>query len=355
MKKIDIIHDRLINQQIAASTFDRAGRLVSWMCAMQAQEYAMAKWAIGLRVPGSIDAMIEKAFDSGEILRTHLLRPTWHFVAPEDIRWLLELSAPRINAIGAYMYRQLALDNNVFKRSAAVILKSLEQEKYLTRQAIQEALAQKKIVADGLRLGYIMMHAELDGLICSGPRQGKQFTYALLDERVAATPRMSREEALATLAKKYFSSRGPATTVDLATWSGLTITDARRSAASLSRDFIKQTIDGQEYIFLPVTREKIKSDDASFLMPDYDEYGMGYKDRSALQSGTEKNKRKLGLASKYNRYIVINGVIEGTWNRSINKQKLEVQTFPYGELTTAKEKLILKAVKKYKAFAATNA
>ncbi len=227
MKKADIIHSRLLNQQIANSYFQQPGELVEWMGAMQAQEYAMAKWAIGLRIPGSTDAMVESAFNKGGILRTHLLRPTWHFVSPTDIRWMLALSAPRINAIGAYMYRQLKLDNAIFRRSAAVLLKTLEGGKYLTRTELQEALKQKKIIADGLRLGYIMMHAELEGLICSGPRQGKQFTYALLEERVPPVPALTRDESLALLAKKYFSSRGPATTIDFATWSGLTITDSK--------------------------------------------------------------------------------------------------------------------------------
>jgi hypothetical protein len=175
---------RMINQQIARSDCKNPQDVVKYMVAMQAQEYAWAKWAISLRLPGSTEIDIEKSFNKGLILRTHLLRPTWHFVSPADIRWLLKLTAPRVDAINGYMYRQLELDAKVFKKSHDIIVKELEGGKHLTRNALNQVLQKKKVKADGLRLGYLFMKAELEGILCSGPRAGRQFTYALLEERV---------------------------------------------------------------------------------------------------------------------------------------------------------------------------
>lgn len=195
MTTSDIIRYRLINQQIAETKFKKPQEIVAWLAAMQAQDFAMAKWAIGLRLPGSKDADIEKAFNDGVILRTHLMRPTWHFVAPADIRWMLALTAPRVNVANAFMYRKLELDNKIFKRSNDILVKTLQGGKQLTRAILKTALERKKIVADGLRLGYLMMRAELDGIICSGARQGKQFTYALLDERAPPVKTLDHDEA----------------------------------------------------------------------------------------------------------------------------------------------------------------
>src|SRR5262245_3104343 len=190
----ELIRYRLVNQQIADTKFETPQQIVEWMVAMQAQEYAMAKWAIGLRLPGSIDNDIEKAFANGEILRTHVMRPTWHFVAPADIRWLLTLTAPRVHAASAFMYRKLELDNKLFKRSNDSIIKILSVEKQLTRDQLRTALKKRKIIADGFRLAYLIMNAEQNAIICSGPKQGKQFTYALLEKRAAPASPFDRKD-----------------------------------------------------------------------------------------------------------------------------------------------------------------
>src|SRR5215213_1231205 len=251
MTRPDIITQRLLNQQIATTRFKKPEEIVKWMVAMQSQEYAFAKWAIGLRLPGSTDASIEKAFNNGAILRTHLLRPTWHFVTPGDIRWLLVLTAPRVKAANTYMAGKLGLTNKIFNRSNDIIAKLLQGEKQLNRTAIKTALELAKIKTGENRMSHLLFGAELDGIICSGPREGKQFTYALLDERVQPSKPLTRDEALATLAKRYFMSRGPATLHDFVWWSGLTVKDARAGIATLPSGFEKETIDGKEYIFMP--------------------------------------------------------------------------------------------------------
>ena len=224
----ELLTARLRNQQLIASTRRKPAQVVSWLCAMQAQDYPAAKWAIGLaRARHARTRDVEQAFNDGLILRTHVLRPTWHFVAPEDIRWLLALSAPRIHATNAYYYRQAGLDAKTFAKSCAMIHRALEGGKTLTRAELAMHLKRAKVPADGLKLAYLMMHAELEGVICSGPRRGKQFTYALLDERAPATKPKTRDEALAELAKRYFASHGPATVRDFAWWSGLTTKDAQ--------------------------------------------------------------------------------------------------------------------------------
>ncbi len=164
----------------------------------------MGNW-LRLHNIGEVD--IDNVFNNGQILRTHLLRPTWHFVTPADIRWLLALTAPRVKAANAFMNRKLELDNAVLRRSNDTLAKSLDDGKQLTRSELKAALEKKKIFADGLRLGYLMMQSELDGIICGGARQGKQFTYSLLDDRVPpATKHFNKDQALAELSKRYFTS-----------------------------------------------------------------------------------------------------------------------------------------------------
>src|SRR5262245_31881442 len=172
---------RLHNQQIASTTCLTPGDVVRRLVAMQAQEFRHAKWAIGLRLQNATDKVVDKAFNDGAILRTHLMRPTWHFVAPEDIRWLLALTKPRVNAGNEPYYKKFELSTALLRRCHNLITRSLEGGKHLKRTDLQEILRQKKILADGPRLAYIMMHAELEGLICSGPRIGKQFSYSLLE------------------------------------------------------------------------------------------------------------------------------------------------------------------------------
>jgi len=349
MTNAEIIRYRLFNQQIAETKFTETNQIVHWMVAMQAQEYAMAKWSIGLRLPGSTDAKVEKAFTEGEILRTHLMRPTWHFVTPEDIRWLLKLTAPRVEALNAFTYRQQELDSKIFKRSNDIIAKTLEGGKHLLRTELQTALKQKKIVADGVRLSAVMMKAELEGIICSGPRRGNQFTYALMDERVPRAKTISRKEALAGFTKRYFTSRGPATLKDFTTWSGLSVTEAREGIAALSSEFIKEKINGHDYIFISTTFSNNKIQE-NFLMPDYDEYGMSYKDRSAIFNTAVDLSQFKGENPIFNRMIILDGKIEGTWKRVIKNNKVAIDTVPFKPLSKTRQHALTKAIKKYCSF-----
>ena len=347
MKPSGLIRQRLLNQKLIGSACKTPDEVVHWMIAMQAQEFAMAKWAIGLRLPGSNEVDIEQAFNNGDILRTHLLRPTWHFITAPDIRWVLALTAPHINAASAYYHRQNGLDKKIFKRCNDILAKSLEGGKHLTREQLQSELRRGKIVANGIKLAYIMMVAELDGIICSGARSGKQFTYALLDERAPAAKSFSRDEALALLAERFFASRGPATIQDLSYWSGLTIKDVKTGVASLPADFKKETFNGKEYIFLPSKEETKNKTLATFLMPDYDEYGMSYKDRDESY-----NKNKIVFtgyksASVFNHMLVVDGVYGGSWTRTVKGKNISIAIKTVGELNNRQQLSIKKAEKKY--------
>lgn len=318
----DLVRYRLINQQIAGTTFKKPSDIAGWMVAMQAQEYALAKWAIGLRLPGVNEADVDKAFNSGAILRTHLMRPTWHFVTPADIRWMLALTAPRVNAINAYMYRQLELDDKLFRRSNAVLEKVLTGGKHLTRVALKAALEKVRIEADGLRLGYIMMRAELDAIICSGPRQGKQFTYALLEERVPAAKPLSSEEALATLSKRYIYSRGPATSKDFAAWSGLSAAQVKAGLALVKENLTEEKFDGENYYFRSPGSADKKTEDSIYLLPIYDEYIMSYKNKSAIFNDFRKISPEPKLV--FDQTIIAGGQIAGTWRRTANPKSIDL-------------------------------
>lgn len=351
MNHRQILQLRLINQQIAGTSFTKPSHIVSWLGAMQSQEYAMAKWAIGLRLPGSTSHQIEDAFNKGEILRTHVLRPTWHFVAPADIRWMLKLTAPRVHAFNAYYYRQRGFNDKQFKRCHNIIIKALQGGNHLTRTELQEALAKSKVKAEGEHLSTIMMHAELEGIICSGPRKGKQFTYSLIDERVPAAKALQRDEALAKLFRQYFASRGPAMLQDFCWWSGLTVKDAKDAVEMLGDELRSEVIEGKEYFLMAdhhVEKVSLNKPYATFLMPDYDEYGIAYKERSALidkYDGASRTENPV-----YNRMIVVDGRIVGSWKPGAGKRGVEITTAFFNEISAAKMKSVDAAIKRYKAF-----
>src|SRR5690242_12008135 len=212
MKRAELVQLRVCNQRLQSSEFQRPVEVVRWLGAVQAQDFYGAKWALGLRMVEATHETIEDAFNGGEILRTHVMRPTWHFVAPEDIRWLLALTAPRVNVRCGPNYRKYELDEATLRRSNKILTKALQGGKHLTRAEIKATLNRSGVAADDVvRLAHILLRAELDGVVCSGPRMGKQFTYALLEERVPAAKPLARDEALAKLALTYFRSHGPAT------------------------------------------------------------------------------------------------------------------------------------------------
>src|SRR5215204_3646589 len=234
MQSTDIRHIRLAQQHLSTPMMTSRVDVVKSLVAVQAQDYSGAKWGIGQRMLNATEAVIEQAINDGFILRLHVMRPTWHFVVADDIRWLVMLTAPRVNAVSSYYYRKAELDEATFRRTNKILIKTLRGGKQRTRDELREAVKRGGVEpGDSMRFGYIMHRSELDGIICSGARKGNQFTYALLDERVPKSRILETDEALAELTLRYFTSRGPATLHDFVWWSGLTAGLARRSIDSL--------------------------------------------------------------------------------------------------------------------------
>lgn len=354
MTNSDIRDLRLANQHLTLSTFQKPEQVVAALGAVQAQDYAGAKWALAQRLDPKThikDADIDRAFNDGTILRTHLLRPTWHFVTPADIRWMLELTAPRVHAVNGAMYRRFELDDSLVKRSSATLTKALQGGKQLTRAEIGAALQQNGIsTQDGVHLGYIVHRAELDGLLCSGARRGKQFTYALLDERVPPAKKLKRDEALFELTRRYFSTRGPATLQDFTWWSGLTLKDAKEGIEHLKGDFEQELIGGQTYWFPrarpPVSRRGI----SAHLLPNYDEYFIGYKNRDAFS--IKEKPFKLAIDSAvFNQHIIeLNGQLIGGWRRELTKDMVAVQLKLAKSLSQGEQRALNTAAERYAVF-----
>lgn len=343
MNQTDIAAARLAGQQIAGTELKTIKDIVSWMGAMQAQDYSMMKWAIGIRLPGSTQKNIDAALDCGEIIRTHLLRPTWHVVSADDIRWMLALTAPRIRASMKSRHKQLEITDPVVTKSNAVIEKALAAEGHLTRDELLAGLEKAKIATGGQRGAHLLFLAELDGIICSGAAKGKQTTYALLEERAPKTNVLSRDEALAELARRYFTSHGPATLQDFVWWSGLSVADAKQALEMLRQDLVSGQAGMQTYwwgnlLSLPATDWK-----SLYLLPAFDEFIISYKDRSAVLPA-ENHRKAVSNNGIFWPTVVVKGRVAGTWKRAVKNDKVIVETrFFEGRRGKVTERSIQKA------------
>jgi hypothetical protein len=345
----DIASTRLASQQIAGTKYKSVKDIVSWMGVMQAQDYNMAKWAIGIRLPGSTQKTIEKAIDKGEIVRTHLLRPTWHFVSAGDIHWMLELTAPRIKASLKTRQKQLSLTPAILKKSNTVIEKALLKTGHATRDELSAEFRKAKINLDDSKASHLLLWAELSGLICSGATKGNKSTYALLNEWVPENKMISRDEALAKLAEKYFMSHCPATLQDFTWWSGLSITDAKHALESIKAGLVSEKTGTQTYWHpdsISISREKKKS---VYLLPAFDEYIISYKDRTSILP-LENHKQAISINGIFSPLIIIGGKVAGTWQRTIKNEKVIISTHFFKPPSDATKKLTEKAGEAFSGF-----
>lgn len=343
----ELLSERLRNQHLTGSRLRQAAKVVSWLCAMQAQDFPAAKWAIGLRAPGAQDADVDQAFNEGLILRTHVLRPTWHFVAPDDIRWLLALSAPRIHAANAYYYKQSGLTPKTFLRSCAMIHRVLEGKQSKTRAEIATHLSRAKIPSGGLKLAYVMMHAELEGVICSGPRRGKQFTYMLVEDRAPKAKLRDRDESLAELAKRYFASHGPATVRDFSWWSGLTIKEAQQGIDTVRPSLDSTSIGDAVYWRGDDSAGPPLKGTGAMLLPNYDEYLIAYKDRAPVIDAARAANMAARANSAFANHVVIDGRMAGSWSRTLTGNSVLIEVAPYGKLTPQQTRAVASAADCY--------
>ncbi len=325
MTLADIASLRLAAQHITTNTLPTAGDLVGWMGAMQAQDFPMSKWAIGARLPCETEKGVEKAIDEGIILRTHVLRPTWHLVTASDIYWMLELTAPHIRASMSARHKQLELDAATLSKTNKILEKTLEGGRHRSREEVLDEFRKAGIALNDNRSAHLLFSAELDCLICSGVTQGNRQTYALLEERVPRPLSIDREEALGRLAWRYFSSHGPATLADFIWWSGLPVRDARRALEMVRSGFSSETLEGETYWFDPSISNSGQGQPAVFLLPAFDEFIISYKDRKAALA-SQHHKKAVSENGIFRPVIVVDGQVTGLWKRTVKKDRVLVET-----------------------------
>ena len=340
---------RLANQQISASKLKAEKELVSCMGAVQAQDFPMSKWAVGVRLPGSTEKSVETAIDSGEIIRTHVLRPTWHLVSAEDVYWMLQLSAPQIKTAARSRDRELGLTEEAFSRCNTLLEKWLRDGNFLSREELLKRLADSGFSNDNNRVSHILMRAEIEGIIGSGPTKAGKPTYALLAERVPVKKLLNREEGAAELARRYFTSHGPAALPDFAWWSGLPVKECRQAIDAIKTDFIAEVVDGETYWLHPDLSVLNAENKAVYLLPAYDEFIISYKNRRATL--TYENHLKAVSNNGFFRPVIIqNGQAIGVWKCSIKKEKVIPETDYFGSPGKTIQKQVEKEFEKYVQF-----
>ena len=336
----ELISKRMQAQLLTAPGTLPTSGIVSHLVAVQAQDTKMAKWSLGLRMEPASEATIERAIANHTIVRTWAMRGTLHFLAAGDVRWLTGLLAPGIIAGNQRRYRQLELEEAHFAASQQVLRTILVGGKALTRARIVEAWEKEGLSAKGQRAPYLLQRATYDGLICQGPPEGHEPTYVLLDEWIQPADGLPRDEALERLAGRYYSSHGPASLKDFAWWSGLSMGEARQGLQAARTSLVKITLEGDELWAGDDLRAEVATAPAH-LLPPFDEYLLGYKDRSlVLDPGHTKKVNAGGGMPKAT--ILLDGAVAGTWKRTVGKQRIQVTLEPFrkldkGEVDTLRE------------------
>ena len=318
------------SSRLAGEPFTSPAEAVGWHLAMQSQDYAPASWSIGQRSKGLAAADVDRALADGSIVRTHVLRPTWHFVAREDIRWLLALSGPRVQQTVRRRYGQLGLDARALARAEKVIVKALSGGNRLTRNELGEVLDRARFEREGQRMPWVLMHLELEAVIGSGGLDGKQQTYALLDDRVPAAPARDRDDALVELVRRYLQSHGPATLKDMSWWSGLTIADLKRAIELLGAEVRSETLEGLALWTLASDDRSPPANERVHLLQTYDELVVGYTEsRFFGDPAAERARAAWGDRTFPSGLMLFGGRVAGHWRRRAEGTQLRVEVHAY--------------------------
>jgi len=345
---------RMRCQQLTNPVFEKPEQLVAWMGAIQAQAYDMAKWAIGLRLQNGSLAAVNEALNDGKILRTHLMRPTWHWVAAEDIRWMVALSADRIRAANdSYgKSRHLPISPALYSRVNDLLGQMLEGGNALTKQEIALRLKQAGIETDHAETTRFLLQAETRGLICSGPDQSGKPTYAWMDDRVPPKPELSRSETIARLALRYFQSHSPASLADFVWWSGLSLREARQAIGEIDSFLIHETSLGTEWFIHQEAQQSTclhKSFREMRLLPPFDEYLISYKERSHVLNPIHQSKAFNSWGTFYP-VILYEGQIIGTWQKQTTRKNNDIDLEFFPGTSRPSEKQIHQAIEQYQQF-----
>lgn len=316
--------------RLTGGRFSSAADVVRHHLAMQAQDYAPAKWSIGQRSEGLVDGDVDRAVADGSIVRTHVLRPTWHFVAREDLRWLMALSGPRVQQGNQGRQRQLDLDAKTLDRAERAIVRALDGGERRTRDQLGEVLDRAGIDREGQRMPYILMHLELEAVIGSGGLDGKRQTYVLLDGRVPAAPPIDRDEAVVELVRRYLGSHGPASVKDLSWWSGLTMTDLRRALADLDDEVMSEEVG--ELTLWSLDPADTGPARGAQLLQTYDELVVGYTESRFLDDPAKEFARTAWMERSFpNGLLTLGGRVGGHWRRTLERDRVRIEAHLYEE------------------------
>ncbi len=348
MRAGQLVLRRLEAQRISSTTFTRADEAVAWLGAVQAQDYLGALWAVGLRLVDATERDIERALAERRIVRTWPMRGTLHFVAAADARWMTQLLAPRPAAAAASRLRSYGIDEAVLSRARRVLVRHLEGGRRLTRPAAYRVLENAGIAAADQRGLHVLWRLAQDCVVCFGPRDGKQHTFVLFDEWLPKAKALPREEALAALARRYFVSHGPATLRDFAWWSGLTLADARR-AILLAGDRIREELfDGDRYWSARDDSARAETRRGAHVLPAFDEFLVGYTDRSASVDGPIS--RRIRGGGIVDPVVVRDGKVVGTWGRRTAGRQVVCSVRPLVRLDGATSRGLRLALQRYARF-----
>jgi hypothetical protein len=306
------------------------GAVVRHFSALQGQDFLPALWSLSQRTSGSTYDEACAAFDAGELLRTHVLRPTWHLVAPADLHWLLAATGPRVHRLNAPYYRALGVDDDA-RRVVRETLERVLPGKALTRTQIGAELAAAGLATPvGNRLASLVMYAELEGWVCSGPRAGNQHTYMLMAERAPASPPIDRREALERMARAYFGTRGPATVKDLAGWASLTVAEATEAASSLGDEFYELELEGRRFLAAGSPPPGAPAGTVD-LIQGLDEWVMSYSESRGIGSDGPPAAEP---PETYFHAILLDGRLVGRWryDRDSRGRPHAIQVFTYRPL-----------------------
>lgn len=352
IKKMKVLTDiRISCHQLAQPEFEKPADLVEWMGAVQAQDYAMSKWAVGMRLKSGTLQKVDEALAKGEIVRTHIMRPTWHYVAGKDLRWLQQLTAPRVKKVIDSWVKAGGLDisEKTYTKCNDLIGGMLAGKRCFTREEIETELERAGILVANDRVKRYLLRAEMEGIVCSGGDKAGKPTYALLDDQVASVPALHPEEALAQLAIRYFQSHSPATLKDFIWWSGLTVTDAKRAVRLIDHQLFSEYFDEQEFLVFHSYREAEHKHLLHFL-PSYDEYLISYKDRTTVIAA-EHHPKAFNRWGTFYPVILSNGRIVGNWNKTRKKEEIVITSSFFEEVKFKEEDLLLQqAANRYRFF-----
>lgn len=340
-----LAHWRMHTMRLAGRPYGSVEDVVRGLLAVQAENRSQAGWAMATRTTGAAEAEVTRLLDDGVLLRTHVLRSTWHVVLPDDIRWLLELTAPRIRPTWRQVQSSLGVTDADLERGRAIVVGALEAEGPLTREQLRERVRDEGLPHQGQALGLVLGDAEQEALICSGPGE----TYALLAERAPSARRLERDEALAEIALRYFTGHGPATVRDLAYWATLTVTDVRRGLAAVSERLLRTEVDGTTYWSAGGPPDDVdRLEPRAHLLQILDEYYRGYQDSRDLLdlAGLVPRRERLPDVGM----VLVDGQMVGGMKRTVRDDVVRFDVRLHRELDAGERQAVDEAAERYGAY-----